>query len=91
MTIEQAKQLRYHQEVHFGQCKVIVGPRGGETSKTETWRVSGQVKTWKRDPNRILIPIKHGLYDNYYIDQRNVADFHLANDCAPTRVETVTV
>ena len=31
------------------------------------FRVSGKVKTWKRDKYRIKVPIKHGLYDNGYI------------------------
>jgi len=26
------------------------------------WKVNGQVKTWKRDANRIRVPLKHGLY-----------------------------
>lgn len=26
------------------------------------WKVSGQVKTWVRNPNRIRVPLKHGLY-----------------------------
>lgn len=26
------------------------------------WYVNGRVQTWKRDENRIRIPIKHGLY-----------------------------
>lgn len=26
------------------------------------WYVNGMVKTWKTDPSRIRIPLKHGLY-----------------------------
>lgn len=28
------------------------------------FRVSGQLKTWKRDSTRIYLPMKHGMYDN---------------------------
>jgi hypothetical protein len=26
------------------------------------WRVNGQVQRWKTMPNRVRIPLKHGLY-----------------------------
>ncbi len=26
-------------------------------------KVNGQVRTWKRDPNRIEIPLKYGMYE----------------------------
>lgn len=29
----------------------------------QKWRLNGAIKTWKRDPKRIQIPLKHGLYD----------------------------
>lgn len=48
ITLEDAKQLR-HREVlvdNFGR----------------RWYVNGQVKTWKTDPTRIRVPLKHGLY-----------------------------
>lgn len=31
------------------------------------FRVSGKVITWKRNKDRIKIPIKHGLYDYGYL------------------------
>lgn len=36
----------------------------GELS-CERWRANGQLKTWKRNPDRFVLPIKHGLY-NYH-------------------------
>lgn len=30
-------------------------------------RVMGKCKTWKRDPERFQLPVKHGLYDSFYI------------------------
>lgn len=37
------------------------------------WKVNGKVKTWKRDANRIHIPLKHGLYA---YDSLNYYNFH---------------
>lgn len=31
------------------------------------WRINGSVKRWKRDRNRIEIPMKHGLYEHLTI------------------------
>ena len=85
MTLEQVKQLKHGQEVHYSECKVFVGPRGGEIEKTERWRVSGMVKTWKTRPMEAQVPIKHGMYDNSYITERNMAMFHPASECKPKR------
>lgn len=30
-------------------------------------RQMGKVKTWKREPDKFLIPVKYGLYDSFYI------------------------
>jgi hypothetical protein len=85
MTSEQAKQLQYRTEVHYGECKTFVGPRGGETYKIECWRVNGAVKLWKRSPERFSIPIKYGFNGPYhYIDETNCESFHLASECKPT-------
>lgn len=57
ITLEEAKQLR-HREVLVDQW----GKR---------WYVNGAVKTWKRDPSRIRVPLKHGLYSYDYIETRD--------------------
>lgn len=49
ITIEDAKELRYRE--------VLIDSRDGAR-----WYVNGAVQTWKRDKNRIRIPLKHGLY-----------------------------
>ncbi len=41
------------------------------------WRVNGQVKTWKRNPARVRVPLKHGLYDYGYLDETNLARFEV--------------
>lgn len=40
-------------------------------------RINGQVKTWKREPNRIKIPFKYGIYDHGYITEDNLNKFTL--------------
>ena len=35
-------------------------------------RVSGKVKTWKRNKNRVKIPIKHGLDSYGYVTEDNI-------------------
>ena len=48
MNIEEAKKLQYRD--------VVIDDRG------KRWYVTGKVQLWKRDPKRVRIPIKHGLY-----------------------------
>lgn len=48
ITLDQAKALK-HREVLYDN----MGKR---------WYVNGAVKTWKSDPQRIRVPLKHGLY-----------------------------
>lgn len=48
ITLEEAKQLQYGDILH--------------TEDGKRWKVNGSVKTWKKDPNRIRVPLKHGLY-----------------------------
>jgi len=69
MTFEQAKALtnqilycNYHTN-----CK-------GEPSKV---RVNGKVKLWKRNPNRIQVPLKYGLRDCFYLTEDNLNNFFL--------------
>lgn len=42
------------------------------------WKVNGSVKLWKTDPNRIRVPLKHGLYT---YDSLDTADFDDRGDC----------
>lgn len=55
LTLEQAKQLKPGDILHNAAGK--------------RWKVNGQVKRWKRDPNRIRVPLKHGLYSYDYITE----------------------
>ncbi len=60
MTLEQAKKLKY------GDIVYHVNP------VISKWRISGKVKTWKRDTSRIKITIKRGLYSYGYITEDNL-------------------
>ena len=40
-------------------------------------RVSGKCKTWKTRPLEFKLPVKHGLYTNFYITEKNAGDFKL--------------
>jgi hypothetical protein len=61
ITLEQAKALQ------FGDCIYSNQFTMADNSTPRRWRVNGQIKTWKRDPDRIQIPVKHGLYDHAYL------------------------
>ena len=55
ITLQQAKDLKFGDILHHVTNK--------NSDKTpQRWKVNGKVKTWKRDINRISIPVKHGLY-----------------------------
>lgn len=78
-------------EFHAGTCVVEIGPRGGEKTLTATWRISGQLKQWKTQPNEFRLPIKFGLYDNYQIDHNNLHMFHASDECHPKRTQVKRV
>ena len=54
MTLEEAKLLNYGDHIWFlandGSARQV--------------KVNGQVKRWKRDPDRIEVPVKYGMYEH---------------------------
>ena len=38
-------------------------------------RVNGKLRTWKRDPERFELPVKHGLRNCFYITPTNLAEW----------------
>lgn len=56
ITLKQAKSLKYGDMLHLVNYKNADGT-------PKRLKVNGKVKTWKRDVNRIKIPVKHGLYN----------------------------
>jgi len=73
LKLEEAKKLSYGEVLY---CKYSRNADGSP----ERWRVNGKVKLWKRNPNRIQIPLKHGLYDYGYLTERDLNAFSLSEE-----------
>lgn len=73
ITFEEAKELKVGTILYHTKHR----NRDGSAQK---WKVNGKVKTWKRNPDKIQIPVKHGMYSFGYIYQD---DLHLVSleDC----------
>lgn len=73
ITFEQALHLAYGQTLYDCTAKNADGsPR--------RWRVAGKVKTWKRNPDRVEIPVKYGLYTWGRITNANLWAVALTQD-----------
>ena len=62
ITLEQAKGLHHGQILHH-----VTNKNADKTP--QRWKVNGKVKTWKRSPERVRIPVKYGLYSFDYITE----------------------
>lgn len=70
ITLEQAKELKYRQVIYHTMLRNADGsPR--------RYRVNGAVKTWKRTPGRVDVPLKWGLYAFDRLTQDNLYQFAL--------------
>ena len=67
ITLAQAKALKHGTILEHTSNKNADGT-------PQRWRVSGKPKTWKRSPERVQVPVKHGLYANGYVTED---DLHL--------------
>ena len=38
-------------------------------------RAMGKCKVWKTRPDEFKLPVKHGLYDSFYITMENAGDW----------------
>jgi len=81
MNYKQAQALKVGDRVHY------IG-KGGCSSRNPKkpiivvrYRVSGQPQTWKRNPYRVRVPVKYGLYDHAAITDENLNDWHLEEEC----------
>lgn len=70
LTVEQAKGLRVGTVLY---CRVVRDSRG----MPARWRVSGKPQTWKTQPWRVRVPVKHGLFANGELTEANVATVSL--------------
>lgn len=72
ITLEQAKNLKHGDILHH------VKNRNSDGSP-QRWKVNGKVQTWKRDPNRVKIPLKYGLYRFDYLTENELNLIDLAD------------
>lgn len=73
ITLNQAKKLRHGQELYHLKNRNADGT-------AQRWRVNGKVKTWKTQPWRVQVPIKHELYSFDYLTEN---DLHLLSLTEP--------
>ena len=69
----QVSRLTGKEKINYNGFGTIFVPDGGSVSLVNPirWRVNGKCKTWKRNPERFKLPIKHGLYSYGYITEEN--------------------
>ena len=65
VTLDQAKNLKYGDILHHANHRNADGT-------PQRWRVTGKVKTWKKDASRIYVPIKHGMYNYDHLDEHSL-------------------
>ena len=57
MTVAEVKSLQRGQILYHVRHKNADG-------SPQSWRVNGRVRMWKRDSQRVEVPLKHGLYSH---------------------------
>lgn len=72
ITLAQAKALKRGDYVHT--------PKFTNSDGTPArWKVSGQVHTWAKSPERVRVPIKRGLKQYSHIDEATLGEFSLGD------------
>jgi hypothetical protein len=74
ITLAQAKALRHGEMLHANNARNSDG-------SCSRWKVNGAVRVWKRDPGRVRVPLKRGLWEYYHLTQDDLDFFHLEEDC----------
>jgi hypothetical protein len=80
MTFDKiVEALNHGHWLHYGIC----GPREGRKIAMEKWRYNGHLVTYKRDPSRNYIPIKHGLrdYSRITASDHDLDNWHIETEC----------
>lgn len=70
MTLEQAKNLKRGQIVYDN---LYVDAKGNSMK----WKVNGKVRTWKRSPELVIVPIKYGLYEYGHVTEWNLDNYRV--------------
>jgi len=71
ITLSEAKTLKTGTILHHK----ISENRDGTPSRV---RVNGKPKTWKRSPEKVKVPLKHGLYVYLYLTEHNLDEWQIA-------------
>ena len=66
LTLKQAKNLKR------GDILYHILHKNSDGSP-QRWRVNGKVKTWKTDPSRVSVPVKHGLRHFDYLTEHGLS------------------
>jgi hypothetical protein len=72
LTLERAKELK-HGDFIF----IVYRTRDLRPLTFNRWRVNGKVKLWKRSPDRVQVPIKHGMYSYGYLTEKSMDFFEI--------------
>jgi hypothetical protein len=73
LTLERAKVLKHGEFIFIARkTKVENLP-----PILERWKVTGKVKLWKRSPDRVQVPIKHGMYSYGYLTEKSMDFFEI--------------
>lgn len=75
ITLQEAKHLTH------GTILYHVLNRNADGTP-QRWRVSGKVKTWKRTPEWVEVPIKCGLYGHDYLTAQDLDQVSLTEEGA---------
>jgi hypothetical protein len=75
MTLAEAAALRHGQTVYH--CS----KRNADGTPMRA-RVMGRVKLWKRNPARIEVPMKHGMYDPFRLNEGQLSSWSLDEERA---------
>jgi hypothetical protein len=62
ITLDQAKQLTHGTTLYHMEYR-------NRDKSPQRWRVNGKPQTWKTQPHKVRVPIKHGMYDFDYLTQ----------------------
>ena len=70
ITKQQAVAAQYRQEFWHRTVKNADGTPA-------RCRVNGACKVWKTRPDEFRLPVKHGMYDCFYITESNAAEWRI--------------